>query len=415
MGGLALLGGEKAIRQDFVKWPVFDETDVKAVEETVRSGKWNKHEGSRNSEFVKMFSGYVGTKFGLAVTNGTAALEIPLAVLGAGPGDEVIVPSYTFVSTATAVAFNAATPVFCDVDPDTYNIDADMFESLLTPRTKAVIPVHFAGYPADMDRILEISGKHGIHIVEDCAHAHGTVYKKRKAGSFGTASAFSFQSSKNLTSGEGGIILTDDEDLYRRMYSRHSCGRLPDRPWYEHYAISSNIRLSEIQAALLTAQFARLETQAGERLANARRLDEGFSRFRCLTCVQPPKAEITRRAYHLYLIRYSPGIEGVSRGTFIKALQAEGLPVSGGYPVPLYRQPLFGKIAKPVGQKCEYSGLYHPGAERICSETIWFPQYMLLGDESHAGRILDAVEKVLRNAGPLRKWQKDFASGNAGV
>lgn len=402
MAKLALLGGEMAAAKPFVKWPVFDDGDVAAVDEVLRSGKWFRYDGEKNAEFEAAFSSYCGVKRGLTVTNGTAAIEIPLAVLGIGAGDEVIVPSYTFFSTASAVLFVGATPVFCDIDPESYNLKLDELETLITPRTKAVIPVHFAGLPVDMDRLNAIAERRGIAVIEDCAHSHGSRYKDKMTGSLSKAAAFSFQASKNLNSGEGGIILTDDEELYGAMYSRHTCGRKLGRPWYEHHAVASNIRLTEMQAALLLRQFARLEAQTEERLANGKRIVSALAGCKAVKTVQRQQSWSTRRAYHLFMLQYDPGIEGVSRELFIEALQAEGVPVTGGYPMPLYKQPVFAGIRPPEGQKAPYAELNQPGVELCCGTTVWVPQNCLLGGAENGAAVIDAIAKVLDNADELR-------------
>ena len=196
-----------------------------------------------------------------------------------------------------------ASPVFCDIDSESYNLNLDEVERLITPRTKAIILVHSAGLPVDMDRLNAIAAKHGVAVIEDCAHAHGSQYKGRMTGSLSRAAAFSFQTSKNLTSGEGGVILTDDEELYGAMYSRHTCGRKLGRPWYEHHAVASNLRLTETQAALLLKQFARLEEQTQQRLQNARRIEAALTGCPALRIVQHEQNWSTRRAYHLFLLQ----------------------------------------------------------------------------------------------------------------
>jgi dTDP-4-amino-4,6-dideoxygalactose transaminase len=381
---------------------VFDESDVSDVSAVLRSGKWFRYDGEKNAEFEAAFAAYCGTKKGLTVTNGTAAIEIPLAVLGVGPGDEVVVPSYTFYSTASAVMMVGATPVFCDVDPESYNLKLDEFEKLITPRTKAVIPVHFAGLPVDMDRLNAIAARHGLAVIEDCAHSHGTKYKGRMTGSLSKAAAFSFQASKNLNSGEGGIILTDNEELYGAMYSRHTCGRKLGRPWYEHHAVASNIRLTEMQAALLLRQFSRLEAQTEQRLANAKLIKAALAGRKEIRTVQREESWSTRRAWHLFILQYDPGIEGVTRELFLEALQAESLPVTGGYPMPLNRQPVFSQVKPPVSQKVPYAELPQPGTEHCCRTTIWVPQNCLLGGAEYGAAVADAIGEVLDNADELR-------------
>lgn len=404
MAKLAICGGEKTVTLPSI-WPVIDQRDETALLEVLRSGKWFRYNGTKNEEFEKKFAGYCGTKYALAVTNGTAAIEIPLAVSGIEPGDEVIVPSYTFFSTASAVAFVGATPVFCDIDPDSFNMDLDHFETLINERTRAVIPVHFAGYPVDMDRLNALAKRHDLIVIEDCAHAHGAEYKGKKLGSLSDASTFSFQASKNLNSGEGGLILTNHDELYQKMFTRHTCGRKIGRPWYEHHAIGSNLRLSEFQAALLLTQFERLEDQLEQRNRNAAIMEAALDATNVLTRVQHPQPFATRRTYHLFMFRYNPGIEGVSRDLFLRALEAEGVSAFGGYPAPLYMQPAFETIPKPKNQG-PYNTLSLPGVEQCCRESVWITQADLLGDEEKGRQIARAIEKIVDNAIELRTLVK---------
>jgi len=400
MAKLAICGGEQTVTQPAV-WPEIDQRDENAILEVLHSRKWFRYDGTKNEEFEKKFAEYCGTKYALTVTNGTAALEIPLAVYGVGPGDEVIVPSYTFFSTASAAAFVGATPVFADIDPDSYNMDLDHVETLINERTKAIIPVHFAGFPVDMDRLNAMAQKHGLIVIEDCAHAHGAEYKGKKLGSLSDASTFSFQASKNLNSGEGGLILTNHDELYQKMFTRHTCGRKIGRPWYEHHAIGSNLRLSEFQAALLLTQFERLESQLEQRNRNAAIIETMLDSLPALTRVQHPQPFPTRRTYHLFMFRYSPGIEGVSREIFLRALSAEGVPAFGGYPVPLYMQPAFETIPLPKNQG-PYNQLSLSGVEQCCRESVWISQADLLGTEDRGHQIARAIEKIITHADELR-------------
>lgn len=403
MSKLALLGGNPVRTKPYIKWPFFDEKEEQAVLEVIRSGKWWRYEGDKVLKFEQQFANAHDAKFGIAVTNGTAALEIALAAMGVRPGDEVIVPSYTFVATATAVIANGATPVFVDIEPDTYNLDPVQVEQAISEKTKVIIPVHFAGYPADMDRLMEIACKHNILVLEDAAHAHGGAYKGKKLGSIGHASGFSFQASKNMTSGEGGIVLSNDEELAAKVFSIHTFGRTPGRPWYEHHLISTNKRMTEMQAAILLIQLNRLSSQTEERAKNAEILDRGIGSIGELSLMKLNDQATAKRAYHLYLLKYSPGIEGVSRDLFLKAVQAEGVSLASGYIVPLYKQPLFGKINLPKGQNCPFDKLYQPNVEKAVCESLWIPQNVLLGDKSGVEDIISAFEKVISNADELRK------------
>src|SRR5436190_17382720 len=238
----------KPIRtRPFPFWPIFGKPEEKRLLRTLRSGKWGRLHGLEVAEFEKSFAEMHGCKHGIAVANGTVSLRIALIAAGIQAEDEVIVPPYTFFSTASAVVEANAIPVFADIDLKTFNIDPVAIEAAITPRTRAIIPVHFAGQPADMDLIMAIANRHKLVVIEDAAHAHGASYKNRPAGSIGHMGSFSFQSSKNLTAGEGGIIITNDNSLAESCRSIHNCGRVPDGVWYEHHIISSNYRLGEFQ------------------------------------------------------------------------------------------------------------------------------------------------------------------------
>jgi len=389
----------------YMQWPHSDEREIEAAAEVIRSGKWFRHDGTKVEEFEKAFSKLHGAAYGIAVTSGTAALEIPIACMGIGPGDEVIVPSFTFIATATAVVVNGATPVFADIQPDTYNMDPKCFEAAITERTKAVIPVHFAGFPCDMDEIMAVAAEHGLLVLEDAAHAHGGAYKDKMMGSIGVAGAFSFQASKNITSGEGGICLSSDVVLAEKMFSRHTFGRLPGRPWYEHFVVGTNARMTEIQAAILLVQMERLAGQNRERAANAQVLDKALGAFPEELGLMRANGEAAKnRAYHLYMFKYRQGgaLAGVSRETFAKAMKAEGVPVMLGYDIPLYKQAVFTHIRGGIGQNAAYGDLYHPVAEQAVKESLWIPQQALVGDSGQADDIAAAVEKIIKNASELK-------------
>jgi dTDP-4-amino-4,6-dideoxygalactose transaminase len=409
MAKLALLGGTPVRAAPYMQWPYADEQEIGAVTEILLSGKWGRYEGEKAVEFENAFAKAHGAKYAVAVTNGSAALEIALAAMGVGPGDEVIVPSYTFVASATAIVMNGATPVFADVEPDTYNLDPACFEAAITEKTKAVIPVHFAGFPCDMDKILSIAEKHNLYILEDAAHAHGGAYKGKMMGSIGDAGAFSFQTTKNMTAGEGGACITDDEALAGGIYSRHTLGRVPGRPWYEHTVVGTNARMTEIQAAILLAQLSRLTKQTAERARNAAILDKRIGAFPDeFGLMRLCDADTEKRAYHLYMFRYLSGgaLEGVGREAFIRAMHAEGADVSPGYFIPLYKQAVFQPLAWGSRQTSGYGQMYHPAAEKAVVESLWLPQQALLGDGSQVEDIAAAIEKIIANADELRGYDK---------
>src|SRR5271169_3397663 len=216
MAELALHGGKKSKQKSFPVWPQYDDAERKAVKEVLDSRIWWRTPGTRTLAFEKEFANFHGAKHGLAVTNGTAALEVTMSAIGVGPGDEVIIPDYTFVATASSVLCAGALPVTVDVSPETYCLDPKLAEAAITPRTKAIIAVHMGGHPADLDAFGDLAKRKGIALVEDSSHAHATEWKGGRIGSHGTAGTFSFQASKLMTAGEGGIITTNDDDFEKQ-------------------------------------------------------------------------------------------------------------------------------------------------------------------------------------------------------
>jgi dTDP-4-amino-4,6-dideoxygalactose transaminase len=404
MSELALLGGRPTRTKPFPAWPVFGNAEERAVLRVLHSGKWGKLDGGEVVRFEKQFAEYVGAKHAIGVCNGTVSLRIALMAAGITAGDEVIVPPYTFLATATAVVEANATPVFVDIDSQTFNIDPAEIEKAITPRTRAIIPVHLGGLPCDMDAIMDIAKRNELVVIEDAAHAHGSEFKSRRVGSIGHMGSFSFQSTKNLTSGEGGIITTSDDELAAKCRSIHNCGRIEGGTWYEHHVISGNYRLGEFAGAILNCQLARLDEQTDRRDANARYLDEKLAAIPGITPQARPDYA-TRNAQHLYVFHYDKTIFGVTRARFIEALVAEGIPASSGYVLPLYKQPLFEqKHFGPYTAVCarEYRGLHLPVVERICGdEGAWLTQNLLLGTREDIDEIAEAFAKVYAHCGDL--------------
>lgn len=399
---LAVLGGTKTRTRPFHPWPVFDSAEEQRLLATLRSAKWGKLDGAEVAEFERRFASMHGCAHGIGVVNGTVSLRIALLAAGIGAGDEVIVPPYTFLATATAVVEANAAPVFADIDADTFNLDPAAVQGAITPRTRAMIPVHMGGQPAAMDELLAIARKHGLMVIEDAAHAHGAAYKGRPAGSMGHMGSFSFQSSKNLTSGEGGIVITNSDSLAAACRSIHNCGRVEGRPWYEHHAMSANYRLGEFQGSILNAQLDRLEDQTARRDRNGSRLASALSRIPGIL-PQRRTPETTRHSYHLFLFRIEAEEFGAPRNAILKALNAEGIPVTAGYLMPLYRQPLFqnkafGPYLNCVRSDLDYARVRCQNCERICHEQgAWLEQSLLLGTPEDTEDIVRAFEKVYEN------------------
>jgi dTDP-4-amino-4,6-dideoxygalactose transaminase len=406
---LALHGGKPTRTKPFPQWPIFDKNDEQAIVDVLRSGNWGRHLGSRTDAFESTFAAYQGARFGVAVMNGSVALRIALLAAGIQEGDEVIVPAYTFIATASAVIEVNATPVFCDIEPDTYCLSPAHLEQAITPRTKAIIPVHFGGQSAQMDAIMQMAAKHNLVVIEDAAHAHGAAYKGKRLGSIGDFGCFSFQASKNLTAGEGGIILTSEERYERLCRALHTCGRYPDREWYEHFLPGGNYRMTEFQAALLTSQLSRLEKQTERRNRNGLYLNEKLSEIPGIQPLKRGSGE-TRHAYHLYIFRYrAADFAGLPRERFLAALEAEGIPNSAGYGMPLYRQQLFLKRNfgpytgyRSTKPNLDYRAVSCPISERACyEEACWLLQYVLLGTQEDMDDIVGAIEKIHQHRGEL--------------
>ncbi len=406
MSHLALGGGQPAKSKPFPLWPQYDELERQALLDVLESRDWWRTEGDKTGQFERAFAAFHAAKYGLAVTNGTHAIEITIAALDIGWGDEVIVPDFTFIATASAILSTGALPVLVDIDPETYCIDPDAVEAAITPRTKAIIVVHMGGHPCDMDRLTEIAGRHGAALVEDSAHAHASEWRGRKVGTFGVAGTFSFQASKTMTAGEGGIILSNDEAFDRTARSVHDCGRMPGRHFYEHFIYGSNYRLSEWQGAVLGAQLTRLDAQTALRDRNARLLNDRLSAIEGIT-PQRLDERCTRNGHYLYLFHYDcAAFRGASTARFIDALNAEGIPTQATYP-PLHALEFFqsGAYRKRLAPNAgETDALRHqpfPISQRALDEVVCLPQPVLLGDEDDVREIAQAVEKVQRFASEL--------------
>jgi dTDP-4-amino-4,6-dideoxygalactose transaminase len=377
----------------------------------LRSGHWGRLDGNEVNEFEQRFAAMHGCQHAIAVVNGTVSLRLGLIAAGLDAESEVIIPPYTFFSTASAVVEANMVPVFADIDPGTFNLDPRAMETAITPRTRAVIPVHFAGQPADMDAIMAIARKHELLVIEDAAHAHGASYKNRPAGSLADLASFSFQSSKNLTCGEGGLITTNDPQLAASCRSLHNCGRIPSGVWYEHHVISGNYRLGELQGALLNAQLDRLEDQTKTRDANGRYIAERLANLPGLDPQQRPDF-CTRHAYHLFMMRVDGGKFGAPRAAVTAALCAEGVPCSAGYGFSLHEQPMFrnrafGPYLKGIRDQIDYGRVHCPNSDLLCREqALWLEQAALLGPREDMDDIYRAFEKIHEHRAALADWSR---------
>jgi dTDP-4-amino-4,6-dideoxygalactose transaminase len=406
MSKLAVLGGEPVRAKSWPSWPDSRQEDVDAVSEVVRSGKWWSYDGSNTRLFEAEFARYHDARHGVTVNSGTSALTVALEALDVGPGDEVIVPAYTFQATATSVFLANAVPVFADIEPSTLNIDPDSAAAVMTRRTRAIVPVHIAGLPAGMERIRGLAGPRGIAVLEDAAQAHGAVWRGRKVGSIGDAGAFSFQASKNLPSGEGGIVLTSDDEVAARAAGIRDCGRVEGRPFYEHHLLGYNFRITEMQTALLRSRLRHLETETELRWRNGQALTAGLKALPGIEPLDPEPGPGDRRAYHLYPVRLrSEQLGGVTRDRFMEALSAEGIPCSAGYGQPLYKNPVFVErnfrgrgcpfSCWDYGAQADYRDVNCPVTEELCQQVIWLFHSLLLGSDDDVQDISKAFEKVV--------------------
>ena len=409
--GLALLGGTPVRQTPFPSWPVADAREEDALVRVIRSGKW--FHGENVSAFEAAYASLTGAKHCLATANGTSALITSLAALGVGPGDEVIVPPYTFVATVNAVLLMRALPVFVDSDIETFQIDARKVEQAITGNTRVIMPVHLGGSAADLDTIIAVAERRGVTVVEDACQAHLAEWRGRKVGRHGRAGCFSFQASKNLNSGEGGAILTDDEALVETCYRFHnnSRGRRNTGDDFSYRNTGANLRMTEFQAALLVAQMTRLEAQARTRDENGAYLTRLLQQIPGITPARMYEG-CTRSAYHLYMFRYDPSrFSGLPRAAFLKALGAEGVPALSGYS-PLNKEPFLEDALSGRGFQAIYSRARIdawraqnrcPQNDRLCTEAIWLVQTMLLGPRQDMEDIAEAVRKVHAQATQLSK------------
>lgn len=394
---LAVLGGApvRDPEKPWPAWPIFGEEERKALLDVLESGDW--FYGERVKDFEKRFAAFQDAKHCISCTSGTTAAEICVQALGIGPGDEVIVPAFSFIATATSAMRMGAAPVFVDVD-DSWNMDPGLIEAAITPRTKAIMPVHFGGRIADMDRICAIAGAHGLKVIEDACHSWGSKWKGKGTGALGDCGVFSFQASKNLTAGEGGAILTDDEELAGICRSLVNSGRVEGKESYFHYTVGTNARITEFSAALLNAQLGRLGEQNALRAKNAACLDEALGALEGIT-PQPGDSRITRRTYHLYGLRIDAEGFGCSRDRFVEAVNAEGLPIGSGYPHPLYKQPI---LAGRQGGAPGYAEVFCPVSEDLCYRSAaWFRHSNLLGSQDDIDDIVAIITKVKEHASAL--------------
>lgn len=395
---LAYDGGVPVRNRPFPEWPLHGKEERAHLLEVLESGKWGGTGRVKLEAFEQAFASLQDANYAVTVANGTLAITVALLAAGVEPGDEVIMTPYTFIATATSALMFGAIPVFVDVEADTLLIDPDKVEAAITPRTKAILAVHIGGAPANLDRLKAIASKHGLKLIEDSAQAVGAKWDGVGVGAIGDAGTFSFQSSKNMTAGEGGIVLTNNEELYERAWSIANVGRVRQGGgWYQHEHIGWNLRMTELQAALLLGQMTRFEKQAERRERNGLLLTERMKEIDGVQVLRRD-ARTTRHAYHLYMFKLIPEASpALNKADFIAKLSAEGIPCAPGYVSLNQNKAILTDIRKRTGEErfCPC-----PVSERLSeNEVVWLHQNLLLADEADVHDIADAVKKVIQSYG----------------
>lgn len=404
-GEAALLGGQPLRQSEYPEWPTATERERELLLEVLESRRWWATQGTKVREFEQRWADFHGAPGSVAVTNGSHTLELALLAAGVGEGDEVIVPNWTFVATAAAVLMVHAHPVLVDVDPATGCLDPEAMRSAITPRTKAVMPVHIAGSVADMDAICALAAQHSLAVIEDCAHAHGSTWKNTPVGMLGDAGSYSFQSSKLMTGGEGGSVVSKDPDFLARLRSFSDCGRRPGEWFYSHYALGGNYRMTEWQGAVLLAQLERFPEQQAVRSHNADMLNEVLAE---IPGVHPQHRDprCTSQGNYCYVVRIDEAEFGLSRDRTREALLAEGIPLTMAYP-PLSRLDLFRdpegfapRFASRDGMQ-DFASAHLPVSEHLADTTLWFTTAVLMGTPDDAKDVWRALDKVHQHRAAL--------------
>jgi len=400
MEKLGINGGTPVRATPFPLWPDFDDTERQLILEVLDSRQWWATQGTKVKEFEKQWGDFHGTEPAIAVTNGSHTLELALLALDVGSGDEVIVPNWTFVATAAAVLMVNAVPVLVDVELGTGCIDPLAVEAAITPRTRAVIAVHIAGHPSDMDALSKICKKHGLALIEDCAHAHGSSWNNKPVGTLGDAGSYSFQSSKLMTGGEGGAVIAKDPAVAAKVRSFSDCGRRPGEWFYSHYALGGNYRMTEWQGAILLAQLGRFGAQQNVRASNANLLNDELAR---IPGVHPQSRDprCTSQGNYCYVVRIDEEEFGASREMVRTALLAEGISLTMSYPtinsLDLFTDPngFLPRVKSREGMQ-DFANLSMPVSQRLADETLWFTTSVLMGSSDDTRDVVTAVEKVQR-------------------
>jgi len=386
-------------RFDYIA-PIGDE-EINAATEVLRSKKLsgfykNLLGGEKVQQFEKDFAAYMGAKHGVGFNSGTSALHAALAACGVQPGDEVIVPPYTFTATASAVLMNFARPVFVDVDPQTLCMDPGLIEAVVTEKTRAIVPVHLYGKMADMDRIMAVAKRHNLKVIEDACQAPGSLYKGKKAGTIGDCGVFSFVETKNIVIGEGGMVICNEEktaETVRRTRNHGEAWADSGTRDYLTHILGFNFRMTEIEAAIGIEQLKKLDRFNSIRRENAEYLTEKLKKYDGLNPLEFKSDEVP----HIYVLRVDEQKTGLSREEWVKRLTGEGIPVMAGYPRPLYKNPIFQTVNAYV--KEPYTDVVCPVTEDVCRRSVWIKQIHTPLTTQDMDTVAAAVERCLQRTG----------------
>lgn len=404
---LAISGGQPAVTMGVPAWPQIGEQELPWIEEVVKSGNWSWF-GKHEQAFCQDYASFIGSKHCACLANGTVTIQCALQAVGVVPGDEVIVPGLTWVATAQAAMDIGANVVLVDIDPETLCIDPAAIEAAITPKTKAIVPVHLYGCMCDMDAIMAIAARHNLKVVEDVAHQHGSRWRDRGAGSIGDAGSFSFQQSKVLTCGEGGAVTCNDDEVYRTVFCLKQVGWTPDWQPGGHYG--HNYRITEMQCVLLRGGLSRLEQQTAIRDENAQYVAAELSRIGGPLRAAKRDPRVTRQAYYAQTLHFDPSLAGITRDQYAAALSAEGIGLHTPYP-PVYRSGLLNLYdsTSPIPFRDpnavqDYANLRLPNVERAVNETaLLLFNTSLLGSKEYINQLIAAIQKVNKHLPELKK------------
>ena len=401
----AVLGGAPVRQRDYPSWPVWDEHERTALLDVLDAGGWWQGNGKVAATFAADFAAYHGATFGMALTNGTHTLEAALVACDVGDGDEVIVPGMTFVASAAAVLAVNATPVLVDIDADTLCIDPAAAEAAITPRTKAIVAVHVAGAAADLDALTDLCARHGLRLIEDCAHAHGTFWRGRGVGSWGDFGSFSMQRSKLMTAGEGGVLICNDEALRDAAWAYADCGRVKGQWFYHHATYGSNLRMTEWQGAVLSGQLQRFPDQNRTRNDNAVALNAALDE---IPGVRPPRRDprMDSQGNYCFVFHYdAEQFAGLPLRNFEAALAAEGIPMGVSYPsltdLAVFRNRNFAPRLREHAPTIDYSTQHLPRAEHAAASTVWLQHRLLLAEREDVLDVARAVARIQAHAADI--------------